>query len=167
VREVTPGVTREQLHFERSMKAFLLALSLRMIRPSVQNAHAQSQQPDGERSIPGPLGHVAPRGTFIAEDGLGQSVTLERGGYCRLHRLRALIIGGIQHQVESRMIVEYCQRMTPLAALRPKLAFVIGLPEFVGSDRSKRCVAPEADSFFSRSARRRISVHVLAAGISP
>ena len=66
-----------QAFSQRAMEPLDLALGLRMIRPPVQDPHAQSQQPDGQRSMPDTLRDVAPRRSIVAEDRIGQTIALE------------------------------------------------------------------------------------------
>src|SRR5574343_566181 len=80
VRQVAPGVATEQLRFERAVEALLLALGLRMIRPAVEHADAEAQQPQREWRVPGGAGHPAPDPAVVAEDRLRQPVALERRG---------------------------------------------------------------------------------------
>src|ERR1700682_3421254 len=49
--KVSKSSLRQQLYFQGPMKALILALGLRMIRPNVNDLNSQVQQPNGQRCV--------------------------------------------------------------------------------------------------------------------
>src|SRR5437879_473189 len=72
------GVSVEHFGLKRAVKAFVLALSLRMARAAVEDADTQAQEPDGEECIRSAF-LATPAGTVVHEQSVGQSARLEDG----------------------------------------------------------------------------------------
>ena len=53
-RQIGEGPVAQDFGLEGAMKAFRLALRLRMVGPAMDDPHAQAQQPDGQRMTAAP-----------------------------------------------------------------------------------------------------------------
>jgi hypothetical protein len=113
------------------VEALVLAAALRVIRPAVQHANAELEQPDAE---PGPAlaGCVAPWRAVVDKERLRQSVVAEHPLQALLHRGGLLVAAGLQPHRIARMVIHNGQRMTASAARQRDVALEVHLPKQVG-----------------------------------
>src|SRR5712692_5906105 len=130
----------QQLDFQSPMKALILALGLRMIRPTVTDGNSQPQQPNRQRRML-VLTITSPRRAVVHQHPLRQTITAKSGGQSVFYRGGLLIAAGLQAQRIARVIVEHSQRMTALAVAQLKVAFEIHLPQLVRSLLLKPLIA--------------------------
>src|ERR1700674_289130 len=134
-RALTRGQIREggavqDLGLERAMKAFVLALGLRMVGPAVRHAHAQAHKPYRKRRERAATG-ITPGSAIVHEHRIGQPVTSKHRDQAFARRPILLRAAGLHAQSVTGMVVDHGQRM---AAPAPggKIALEIHLPELVG-----------------------------------
>src|SRR5437762_8411307 len=128
--EIGEALAAEHLGLERAVKALVLSLGLRVIRPAMGDLYPQAQQPDAECGMAF-AARIAPWRAVVHEHGQWQAVAAKD-----LHQLLAdsavLLIGtGRKSQRIARMVVKHGERMTAAAADR-KVALEIHLPQIIG-----------------------------------
>jgi hypothetical protein len=129
-REITEALAAEHLGFQRAMKALVLALGLRVERPTVGHPHAKPHQPDGEAGVR-LMTAIAPRGTIVHQHRKRQAIAAEHGDQLPAHGRLLLIAARRNPQRIARMVIEHRQRMTAPSCQR-KVAFEVHLPQLVG-----------------------------------
>src|SRR5207244_12036476 len=79
VAQIPQASPTKQFGVERAMKTFLLALGLRMIRPSMTDGDAVQQEPHFQQRVTfHAIAAVAPRPAIVTENTLRLAVTLKR-----------------------------------------------------------------------------------------
>src|SRR5713226_350049 len=122
----------QHLDFQTAVKAFVFALGLRMIRPTVTDGNTEPQQPNRQRRVlMRPV--ISPGRTVVHQHSLRQAITAKSSSQLGLHGAGLLIAAGLQAQRVTRVIVEHGQRMTALAIAQAKVTLKIHLPELVRS----------------------------------
>src|SRR6266550_5586373 len=144
----------QYFNFQTAMKAFVFALGLRMIRPTVANANAQEQEPNRQRRVL-MLEVVSPRRPVIHQHALGQAITAKSGRKLLFYGPGLFVAAGLQAQRITRVIIEHSQRMTTRAVAQSKVAFEIHLPKLIGPLLLKPLVA--ALYFVSRRAHSSVA----------
>src|SRR5438105_11423795 len=130
--EVGKDSLGQDFNFQAAMKAFVFALSLRMIRPTVTNGNAQAQKPNCQRRVL-VLAIASPGRTIVHQHPLRQAIKAKSGGKLRLYGAGLLIAASLQAQRIARVIVEHGQRMTGLLTTQKIVTFKIHLPKLVRS----------------------------------
>src|SRR6266852_784253 len=130
--KVAKGAVGQQLDFQSPMKALVLALGLRMIRPTVTDGNSQPQQPNRQRRML-VLTIASPGRAVVHQHPLRQPITAKSGSQSLFYRGGLLIVAGLQAQRIARTIVEHSQWMTALAVAQLKVAFEIHLPQLIRS----------------------------------
>src|SRR5213080_462537 len=130
--KVAKAAVGQQLDFQSPMKALVLALSLRMIRPTVTDGNSQPQQPNRQRRML-VLTIISPGRAVVHQHPLRQTITAKSGGQAFFYRGGLLIAAGLQAQRIARTIVEHSQRMTACAVAQGRVAFEIHLPQLIRS----------------------------------
>src|SRR5229473_2690017 len=130
----------QYLHFQTAMKAFVFALGLRMIRPTVTNANPQVQKPHRQRRVL-MFEVITPGRPVVHQHALRQAITAKSSGQLLLHGPGLLIGATLQAQRITRVIIEHGQRMTTLAVAQSKVTFEIHLPQLIRSLLFKALVA--------------------------
>ena len=138
--KVAKAAVCQQLDFQSPMKALVLALGLRMIRPTVSDGNSQPQQPNRQRRML-VLTITSPGRAVIHQHPLRQTITAKSGGQSFFYRGGLLIATGLQTQRIARVIVEHGQRMTALKVAQLKVAFEIHLPQLIRSLLFKPLIA--------------------------
>jgi hypothetical protein len=172
--KIAETAQRKHLGVERTMEAFVLAATLRMVRPTVNDGDAQLEKPYCE---PRPMftGWISPRRTVVDEECLRQAIAPERQFQTIADCLAALIGASLQAQVIAGMIIHDRQRMAArlIAKLDPTLE--VHLPQQIrcrhlktlGSDRAFRqgadAVKPAQNRMHCRECRRTLPFALQAA----
>src|ERR1051325_960502 len=130
LRYVAKTVPAQQIDIQRAMEAFILALSLRMVRSRVANVNTQPNEPYRQGSV-WMIEISAPRRTIIHSHAFWQSIMTECGDQLRLHGFGLLIPTGSQTHDVTRMIVQNRQWMTCPLICHSEPAFKIHLPELI------------------------------------
>ena len=120
----------QHFHLQSAMEAFFLALRLRMIRATMTDANAQTQQPDGQRGV-GMIPVTAPGRSVVHQHALGQSIATKDLLQDRLHGLAGFIAASPQAQGIARVIIQNRQGMAPLPIAQAEVAFEVHLPELI------------------------------------
>src|SRR5215475_5424122 len=129
-RKVTEGPTRQHFGFQASVKAFVIAMGLWMIRATVTNSDPQAHEPNRQRGVL-MLTVAAPRWPIVHQHPLRQPIAPKSSSQMLLDRRGLLIPAGLQTQRIARMIIKHGQRMTALAVTQSKVSFEIHLPELI------------------------------------
>src|SRR5690625_318258 len=91
----------EDLRLECAVEALILAIGLRMVRAAETEADALSDQPDGQVGQLSGLARGAPRLAIVRVDAHRQSIAPEDPGQALTYREVALIVTGLDGQVEA------------------------------------------------------------------
>ena len=138
----------QHFHLQGTMEALFLALSLRMIRATMTNVNAQTQQPDRQRRV-GMVRRHSPRGSVVHQHPLRQSIATKRFPQDLLHRLAGFIPAGPQTQRIARMIIQDRQGMATFPITQAKMTFEVHLPQLIGG----RLLKPLPGSMLGRGRR--------------
>ena len=132
MRQIAQIETGDDVGFEGAMKAFVLALSLGVTRAAMNDADAEAQEPDPERS-PALQRGVPPGRAIVTEDLARHAIALE--GPLKIGTDISIGLTWARPQTESvaAMIVEDGQRMAALSISQGEVALEIHLPELIGS----------------------------------
>src|SRR6516164_4144586 len=117
LRQIPKYSPLQDLRHKRPLKPLLLPLRLRMIRPPMQDPHPQPQQPH-RQWCPRTLPIVTPRRSVVHQHRLRQPVHSERLPQSLLNGSSLLIPARLQHQRETRVIVQHCYWVAPAACLQ-------------------------------------------------
>src|SRR6478735_7670057 len=113
------------------MEALVLAVGLRMPRPSMDEPDPELDEPDAQDRQPIVALHGAPRRTVVAADGGWQAIGLEAADQRRLNVLQRLAGTGPQQHIEAGMVIEHGQGMATTVG-HGDMAFEVHLPQRVG-----------------------------------
>src|SRR5882672_7477097 len=126
---IAPATAGQHFGLERSMKAFFLALGLRMICPAMTGADAQAHQPHVQGSVF--VSAAAPRRAVIPEYAGGQAIAAKGANHMPLHGGLPLIRARHQQDVVAGVVVQ-CAQWMAATLVQSKMTFEIHLPQLIG-----------------------------------
>src|SRR3984893_996776 len=126
--EIAKAAQCEHLGFERAVEAFVLAATLRVIRPAMNDMDTKLEKPYRKPCPPFTRG-VSPGRAVVDEECLRQAVAAEGQFQTAAHVIAALIAESLQAQVIARMIVYHRQWMALRVVTKPHPALEVHLPQ--------------------------------------
>src|SRR6266704_734119 len=130
--KVSEDSLRQDLNFQGPVKAFVFALSLRMIRSTVTDLNPQQQQPNRQRRVL-MLAVTTPGCPIVHQHPLRQTIAAKSNHQLLLHGPGLFIAAGLQTQRVKRMIVQHSERMTALLVAQLIVTLKVHLPQLVRS----------------------------------
>src|SRR6185295_18325395 len=130
--KVSKHLLRQDFNFQTPVKAFVFALSLRMVRPTVTDADSQPQQPHRQGRVL-MLAVIAPRRSIVHQHPLRQTIATKSNNQLLLHGPGLLITTSLQTERVARVIVQHRQRMITHLVTQPIVTLKVHLPKLVRS----------------------------------
>jgi hypothetical protein len=108
MRRIAPLRLLQHFPIQASMETFIFPHGLGMVRPTVTDADAHTNQPDGQDGV-GLLTGVAPGTPVIGQQPIGQAILPKHREQGRLHRLAGLRKQRLETQIKPRMVIQDSQ----------------------------------------------------------
>ena len=105
MRRVAPLRLLQHFPIQAPMEAFIFPHGLGMVRPTVTDADAHTNQPDGQDGV-GLLAGMAPGTPVISQQAIGQAILPKHRDQGRLHGLAGLRKQRLEAQIKPRMVIE-------------------------------------------------------------
>ena len=130
-RQVREAVSTDEFCIKRSMQAFVLTLSLRMVWSTMTDTYTQPNQPRCQTCV-WVICIISPGRAIVHEHSVGHSIASEYGCQLILDSFMSLIWTCSQTHQKAGAVIQYSQGMKIPTFRQWEVSLEVHLPQFIG-----------------------------------